>query len=272
MEARERRLDIQINRGKRLLGQNMFIASTTIFRCTEGSATLLLNGEICSFGADTNFIIIDSAHLCVEQCSEDFCFTTIVFEGKAFNRLYTHIDISVLDALKQSTPDMVDVEGFVESNLTIDKICLLNGSQNEYKSMIMRNLIFCYIYEVYNVVSRSERRRQPQNSSYVDSLVSRFIVLCRDNHASHRDIAFYSDALSISRRYLHTIVVEKTQSTPKQIIDGYVITSAKKLLMTTTKSNMQIAEELNFPDLSSFDQFFKRIIKLSPTEFVKQHR
>lgn len=270
MEQRDDRLDIREFAGRQSRGESLFISETTIFCCVEGWASVLIDGFSSRFEKGTNFIAIDSVNLCIEECSDDFRYKAIVFGRKAFNRIYTHIDITVIGALKSSAPDLCPLEGFRQSELTLDKIMLLNESDAEHRRLIMRNLIFCYIYEVYEIVRNRTTVRPVDSSKFVDTLISRFVILCRENHSSHRDLSFYSDSLSISRRYLHTIVVSKMHVTPKQFIDGYVITAAKRMLLETTKTAEQISEELNFADQSTFGQFFRRITKLSPRQFRSQ--
>lgn len=252
-------------------GKNIFVDQSCIFRCTAGWATIMLNGNLARFEAGTNFMIIDSASLRFEELSDEFRYSLIVFGRKSFNRIYTHFDTAIINTLRSSAPDLAPREAFRQSELTLDKITMLNGSVAENKRAIMRNLIFCYIYEIYEIARNGTQPEANENSKFVNSLISRFIVLCRQNHTRHRDIAFYSAELAISRRYLHAIVVAKLQVTPKEFIDGYVITAAKQMLLNTTDTTAQIAEKLNFADQSSFGQFFKRITGISPTQFRKEH-
>ncbi|MFI3305665.1 MAG: helix-turn-helix domain-containing protein [Rikenellaceae bacterium] len=248
-----------------------FISSTTIFYCTAGSAKILLNGVAHDFGAATNFIILDSAHLLFVECSDDFRCTTITFGGKTFNRIYTHMDSSIVTRLCSSAPDIAALSGYRASNLTLEKILLINESDSEYRDTMMRSQVMCYIYESYDLISRTIEQTTEDHTSIVNNITSRFLILCKEHHTLHREIEFYARELAISRRYLHTVVVEKLHASPKEVIDGFAISSAKRLLLTTTMSAVQIADELNFSDSSAFGQFFKRIIKMSPSQFRKKH-
>lgn len=266
------KLDIIEVCASEIRGKSLFISDTIIFRCIEGEATIEINENNHNFCEGTNFIIIDSAHLAVLTCSEDFRYTQIKFGAKSFNRIYTHVDTAIINSLKWSMPDICLKEGYRQSELTLQKIIMLNDSDVEHKHLLMRNLIFCYIYESYEISRNRVERQINDSSTFASSLVSRFLVLCRDNHTQHRDISFYSNQLSISNRYLHTVVKNKLQVSPKEIIDGYVISSAKRMLINTTKTSVQIAEELNFPDQSTFGQYFKRIIGISPINFQKNSK
>ncbi|MFI3267974.1 MAG: helix-turn-helix domain-containing protein [Rikenellaceae bacterium] len=271
MKKHNNKLNIQENVG---LGQHCkisFISDIVIFRCVGGEATILLNDNECRFSKGTNFIVIEPTYTLIKESSDDFQYVAIIFERKTFNKIYTHIDSAILNTLKYSAPDLGSHEHYRHTELTLEKLILLNNSELEHQRMIMRSLIFCYIFEMYDLSQNYMLKNSVENSKFKDSLIGRFIILCREHHTEHRDIAFYSEKLSISRRYLHTLVVAKMHVTPKEFIDGYVITSAKKMLLNSTKTSQQIADELNFPDQSTFGQFFKRITSLSPSQFYKKH-
>ncbi|MFI3285263.1 MAG: helix-turn-helix domain-containing protein [Rikenellaceae bacterium] len=248
-----------------------FISDTTIFYCTAGSAKVLLNGVSHDFEAATNFIIMESAHLILVDCSGDFRCITITFGGKTFNRIYTHIDSSLLTRLVSSAPDVVVKEEYRASNLTLEKIMLINDSDSEYRDIMMRSQVMCYLYECYDIISCTIEQARVDHTSIVNNITSRFLILCKEHHTHHREIDFYAGELAISRRYLHTVVVDKLHASPKEVIDGFVISSAKRLLITTTMSAVQIADELSFPDSSNFGQFFKRIMGISPSQFRARH-
>lgn len=246
-----------------------FVSSTTIFYCTAGSAKILLNGAYHNLEVATNFIVMESAHLLFVECSDDFYCTSITFGGKTFNRIYTHMDSSIITRLSSSAPDIAPSSEYRASNLTIEKIIIINDSDSEYRDIMMRSQVMCYLYESYDLVSHTLEQTKEDHTSVVNNITSRFLILCKEHHTTHREIDFYAGQLAISRRYLHTIVMDKLHASPKEVIDGFVISSAKRLLLTTTMSAVQIADELNFPDSSNFGQFFKRIMKMSPAQFRK---
>lgn len=272
MERGDDRLEIREHQGRESLESGSFVSQTTIYRCTSGEASIVIDGQRCEFIKGTNFIVLDSANISIESCSDDFLYSAIIFGGKTFNRLYTHLDSATLTTLRASAPNIAPLDRYIDSDLTLEKITRLNSSEIEHRRQIMRNLIFCYIYEMHELIEGSATRAKDDLSKYAGSITNRFIILCRTHHREQRCISFYSDALAISRRYLHTLIVKKLHATPKEFIDGYVATSAKRLLLETNKSTEQIAEELGFSDQSTFGQFFKRMTKLSPTTFRNSKR
>lgn len=109
-------------------------------------------------------------------------------------------------------------------------------------------------------------------SNYKNQHIDNFFSLCATEHIKHRNIEYYTGKLCISSRYLYKITKEVCKVTPKQIIDYYVSGTAKKKLLTTILTNLQIADELNFPDQATFGQFFKRNVGMSPSKFRNKYK
>lgn len=55
----------------------------------------------------------------------------------------------------------------------------------------------------------------------------------------------------------------------KKLIEEYVISEAKSMLLSTTMSIQQISDELNFPSQSVFGKYFKLVDGISPSEYRK---
>lgn len=265
----ENNIIINEYRGNTLSGQPLSLDEGTIIYCEKGGAEILFNEKIYTFESQMNFILLDSSCIHFNKCSDDFILYTIKFGIKIINRIYTHLDSRVVDLLKINSLDIPTAADYIQSCLTLKKILLLNKQESNSKSFIMRHLILCYLLEISDIIytSMENKDNTTANSLYVDNIIKQFIMLCKDEHKKHREVEFYSKSLNISRRYLNKIVSNKLNTTPKAIIDGYVITTIKRLLISTDKSNMTISEEMGFPDQSTFVQYFKRIIKMTPTEF-----
>ena len=77
---------------------------------------------------------------------------------------------------------------------------------------------------------------------------------------------FYADRLCITAKHLSQVVKNITGKTALAIIDEYVITEAKALLLSTTMSIQQISDKLNFPSQSVFGKYFKRCTSMTPKE------
>ncbi len=80
-------------------------------------------------------------------------------------------------------------------------------------------------------------------------------------------VQYVADCLSLSPKYLTTLLRVATGQTTQQHIHTLLITKAKEKLSTTTLSVGEIAYALGFEHPPSFSRLFKAKTKLSPLEF-----
>lgn len=95
----------------------------------------------------------------------------------------------------------------------------------------------------------------------------RFIALVNEHCREHRTLTFYAGRLCMTERYLGTLVKQASGYTAKEWIDRAVITTAKVMLRHTNKQVAQIADEMNFPNNSFFNKFFRRLTGKTPMEY-----
>ena len=87
------------------------------------------------------------------------------------------------------------------------------------------------------------------------------------NYKQSRDVAFYADRLCITSKHLSQVVKEVSGKSALDIIEEYVITECKALLLSTTMTIQQISDSLNFTTQSVFGKYFKRVTGISPSEY-----
>lgn len=96
-----------------------------------------------------------------------------------------------------------------------------------------------------------------------------FLNVLNANFKREREVCFYADKLCMTAKHLSQVVKDITGRTALDIIEEYVITESKALLLSTSMSIQQICDNLNFPSQSVFGKYFKRITALSPSEYRK---
>ena len=180
---------------------------------------------------------------------------------------------SAYDLLQHSAPDIAPLEAMQSMSLSLDKLRLLwQEPAQRYHHKLSVNLVLCFLYEQAELINKFVESKVVNTSNYTNVLIDKFFSLCQAHHRQHRQIEFYANHLNISPRYLQKIIKESMNSTPKQIVDYYVAGSAKRLLLTTALSNQQIADLLNFPEQTTFGQFFKRNVGMPPSEFRRIYK
>lgn len=102
-----------------------------------------------------------------------------------------------------------------------------------------------------------------------EGIYSAFIDLLGGNYKNARDIGYYANKLCITSKHLSQVVKEVSGKTALEIIEEYVLTECKALLLSTTMTIQEISDELNFPSQSVFGKYFKRLTGLSPKAYRK---
>ena len=121
---------------------------------------------------------------------------------------------------------------------------------------LSRHLYYCLIYAISSLYSN--RKMDTGNLSPAERISQDFGQLVLDNYTKEKNVAFYASKLGITAAYLSTIVKQTTGRTCMEIISNMVIMDAKAQLKSTNLPIYQIADSLNFNNVSFFGKYFKR--------------
>lgn len=130
---------------------------------------------------------------------------------------------------------------------------------------LSRHLYYCLIYAISSLYSN--RKMDTGNLSPAERISLDFGQLVLDNYTKEKNVAFYASKLGITAAYLSTIVKQTTGRTCMEIISNMVIMDAKAQLKSTNLPIYQIADSLNFNNVSFFGKYFKRYVGVSPQEY-----
>ncbi len=145
------------------------------------------------------------------------------------------------------------------------------------------NFLGLYQHDIYTK-AEAERNRTEQNAASGNSngmsleirtkLRNELVYLMETNH-EFRNPELRLDnvvrALNTNRTYLSSIIREDFGDNFIGFVNGYRIREAKDLLSNggTMLSMVEIAEQVGFKSISSFNTFFKRETEMSPTQYRK---
>ncbi|MGM9753342.1 MAG: helix-turn-helix domain-containing protein [Candidatus Cryptobacteroides sp.] len=143
---------------------------------------------------------------------------------------------------------------------------LLSSKNICYKMESARHLTLSMFYSFGMARIHATAEKQPKRH-HQEEVYSKFVKLLRRNYKEHRSLQFYADKLCITVKYLSQLVKTVSGHKATEVIDSFVITEAKALLSSTDMSISEIAMQLNFPSLSVFGKFFKRVSGYSPKDY-----
>lgn len=150
-----------------------------------------------------------------------------------------------------------------------------------FKEMVVRNdllyyddimrcltqaLVFHLASALEHVIDSSEVERGIQSK---DLLCREFLNLLSTTRPRPRAVAWYSERLHKTPKYLSTAVKEVSGKTASEWIQEMVVTEIAELLRNSSKSIKEICDELDFPNLSFFGRYVRTHLGMSPKEYRK---
>ncbi|MDR1601404.1 MAG: helix-turn-helix domain-containing protein [Tannerella sp.] len=131
---------------------------------------------------------------------------------------------------------------------------------------IALKMFFLDLGNIY--LSKREHFTTPTLSRKEELFVD-FLSLLRKNCKKQHDVKFYANELCITTQYLSSILKKESGKSASQWIQDALMIEAKGMLKMLRTNVQQVANELNFPDQSTFGKFFKKHAGMSPMAFRK---
>ena len=141
--------------------------------------------------------------------------------------------------------------------------------RQEFKIESARHLTLSMFYGYSHL--KHEVNEVKGTNSRQEEIFTKFTELLERHHKKEREIAFYADKMCMTSKHLSQVIKDYTGKTALGLIEEYVISEAKSMLLSTTMSIQQISDELNFPSQSVFGKYFKRVTGISPSEYRNRH-
>lgn len=126
-----------------------------------------------------------------------------------------------------------------------------------------------FLFDLGNIYLSKREHFTPPTLSRKEELFMDFQTLLRKNCKKQHDVKFYADELCITKQYLSAILKEQSGKSAGRWIRSALMIEAKGLLKNPRTNVQQVANELNFPDQSTFGKFFKKHTGMSPMAFRK---
>jgi AraC family transcriptional activator of pobA len=238
--------------------------------CTRGTAEVEVNLQVYQARPDAMLLATPFHILRIYNSSDDFLCRFIVFSKPflAENNVNSHFLESFSyfksESLPVIYPDHPDAKMLLEVYVLIQQ--KLDRQEHPYRQEISRSILTTLLYEVefiyekQHVIIKGKQNRKQELNLLFQNLV--FL-----HYKEHRNVQFYADALFVSSKHLTETIKEVTGRTSGQWIEDAVILEAKVLLRNHQISIAQVAENIHFPDQSSFGKYFKKHTGLSPSDY-----
>jgi AraC-like DNA-binding protein len=238
--------------------------------CTRGTAEVEVNLQVYEAKPDAMLLATPFHILRIYNSSPDFLCRFVVF-SRAFlteNSTNSHFLESFSYFKNSSTPVIYPDHDQAKVMLEIYALIQQKLQQEEhpYRTEISRSILTILLYEIaavyeqQHVIIKSKQTRKQELNTLFQNLVFH-------HYKEHRNVQYYADALFVSPKHLTETIKEVTGKTAGEWVDDAVILEAKVLLRNHEISIAQVAEDVHFPDQSTFGKYFKKHTGYSPTEY-----
>lgn len=148
-------------------------------------------------------------------------------------------------------------------------------SEYKYKYDVLRNLIFELIHFGMKLQPAAVQQTQHGNASlriasiFLELLERQFPIDESHSSIQLRAASDFAEQLNVHVNHLNRAVKEMTGKTTTQLIGDRILQESKVLLKHSSWNVSEIAFSLGFNEVTHFNNFFKKQINLSPTQFRK---
>ena len=244
-------------------------AALLLVRC--GSVDVELDLKHYKLEAGSLFVVFPEQVVRAKNVSENFDPICIACSKNMIDELIIRFDDTTRLILKIRENPLMQLERveFEQMNSSFEflKKKFETTDMNSCRLQILKNYLIGLLYECIGM------RSDPATADVVKSrgqvLFSQFIDLVVEHHREQHSVKFYADELGITPKYLSAVAEEQTGKNAKRWIDEHIALDAKVLLRSSSIDIQKVSKILNFPDVSFFGKFFKRLVGVSPKAYRK---
>lgn len=136
---------------------------------------------------------------------------------------------------------------------------------------IMHSLFQCAMYELFAIIApHVQYSHDGGETKQANLLFRKFADLLSANEGKVRSVKRYADELCITPKYLSFVSKTVTGKTALEWIHQSTVKNIERYLSHSNMSIKEIADILEFPNLSFFGKFTKSHLGVSPTEYRRQ--
>lgn len=137
------------------------------------------------------------------------------------------------------------------------------------KSEVLSSYLNILKIKTDNTTPLPQGEEEPYNRENFRHFQKFISLLERDLNHTHK-VGDYSKKIGITSRKLSAICQACKGKSPKKIINEYIVSEAKRLLVNTSYSIKQVSMQLGFADQYQFSKYFKKHEKLAPAIYRRK--
>ena len=242
--------------------------------CMKGRIQGEINGKVHLAKAGDILVCLPNSYLSNYMMSPDFESKII---GFSYNAMQHNIPI---------TRDAIDLISYVAKNpvihLDLERQTLISKyytiiahkikhPHGYFHKEIMHSIFQAAVFELCAIIAPHVQYSSDGGSmKQANLLFMKFIELLTENEGKTCSVKKYAEELCITPKYLSFISKTVSGKTALEWIHEYTVKAIERYLKHSNLSIKEIADRLDFPNLSFFGKFTKSHLGVSPTEFRRQ--
>lgn len=245
------------------------VNSSTIILCLEGSFDIEIDSIRYTVGKNHILVILPKQTIKSYKPSDDF-------DGHVTSISNNFSEIR--EGFKRTTSLFLSLRSHPLAQISDEEVDLLNiyytllgkkakDNENLLRDVTIQYLVQAVFFEFCRLLLKHIDTRNYKYLSHKEETFEKFLKLVEECHNKERDISFYAGKLSLTPKYLSSLVRDVSGKLAGDWIEEYVIMEAKALLVSSDMNIQEICYELNFPTPSCFTRYFKRITGVTPSKF-----
>ena len=190
----------------------------------------------------------------VEQLSDDFCKLTVA------------LDINNIEGISSQRAFVTGIDGDVMHTFSL--ISKYASEKHEYSAELINLWVTTAVYGIMEGSSyklHTENAEQPYDTRFLKA--KKYVEDNYDVFFSCEDVADYC---RLSAKQLGRLFMQYEGISLSDFIKTAKLTAAKRMLLSTDKTQKRISEELGFSSESYFNKFFMKHEGVSPGEYKKR--
>lgn len=245
-----------------------------IILCTGGTATMCIDFKNWRLHKDAVITLFPNDAVLLKDVSPDFTVEILRYDKVLLREASLQLEQTVYSSLRK---DRCRTDSKVVTDIIKGMFNLLRIYFSQKECVCLDQMVLyqlkAFFLGFYDWIYRNgSAQTDEEGSRRTNELFNRFMENMERFYQREHDVAFYAELLSITPKYLNTIVRRKTGQTTKSIIDQYLTMQLKLRLRTSGMSVKQIAWDFRFSDVSFFCRFFKQHTGQTPQQFRKSVR
>ena len=239
----------------------------------EGSSEIALDYVPYTIGANSFTIIMPTHTIQLNKVSKGFKGKLLVISREFLDECNTAKRSPSMANYMQLRKNPCTTFEPQETELVDNYIELLRSKIKNrthfFQKEVMQNAFVGFLLEIANIFMGKKDGLLMPALSRKEELFEQFLQLLFEHCKEQHVVTFYAEKLFITPQYLSLILKELTGKSANKWIDDALIVEAKILLKAPQATVQQVADMLHFSDQSTFGEFFKKHMGISPMEYRK---